>query len=130
MRWRDDTTLPSLHCGISVPSMSAMGHFRQIGTLRTLTGCPVRSESGHAHACLEMSAKCQKRTHAPRLRLRALTLQLFDSSALSPFSSSHAVDRFEAHFEKSVLLFAPVSALMRRQGLAPARPAIRPCAAA
>src|SRR5262245_57350579 len=33
--------------------LAAMGHFRQIGTLRTLMGCPLRSKSGHAHAYLE-----------------------------------------------------------------------------
>ena len=45
-----------LHCGISILPLSAFGHFRQIGTLRTLTGCPLRSESGHVHAGLGMSA--------------------------------------------------------------------------
>src|SRR5262249_19061490 len=30
--------------------------FVRIGTLRMLTGRPLRSESGHAHACLEISA--------------------------------------------------------------------------
>jgi len=43
-----------LHCGIFDPSMSALGHFRQIGTPLTLTGCPLRPKSGHARACLVM----------------------------------------------------------------------------
>src|SRR5262245_39482833 len=36
--------------------MSALGHFRQMGAVPTLTGCPLRSNSGHAHACHDMSA--------------------------------------------------------------------------
>src|SRR5262249_18659556 len=38
-----------------------------------------------SRACLDVSALCQKRTHAPRLRVRALVLQLLDFSALSLF---------------------------------------------
>src|SRR5215472_4455095 len=38
------------------PLMSALGHFRQIGTLPTLSTCPLRSKSGQANACLDMSA--------------------------------------------------------------------------
>src|SRR6516165_3995512 len=48
-----------LRCGISTRPVTAVGHFRQIGTLPTLTGCPLRSESGQAHACLDMSASCR-----------------------------------------------------------------------
>src|SRR5262245_26423592 len=98
--------------------MFALGQDRPSQSGRDSRRCPLRSDSDPITASHQSAASCHKRTHAPRLKLRPLTLQLFDSSALSPFSSSHAVDRFEAHFEKSVLLFAPVSALMRRQGLA------------
>ena len=45
----------AVHRSNGGPLMSALGHFRQIGTLRTLMGCPLRSKSGHAHAYLEMS---------------------------------------------------------------------------
>jgi hypothetical protein len=55
---------------------------------------------------LTTSSACQKRTHAPRLRFRALVLQLFDFSALSLFSSSHGVDHFEGHFEEFVPVFS------------------------
>src|SRR5215813_4855164 len=37
-------------------SLSALGHFRQMGTVPTLTGCPLRFKSGYAHACHDMSA--------------------------------------------------------------------------
>src|SRR5262249_32012662 len=37
----------SLHCGILIPSMSALDHFRQIGAVATLRGCPLRPASGH-----------------------------------------------------------------------------------
>src|SRR5262249_29201299 len=36
-----------LHCGISVLSLSAMGQFRRIDVLATLSPCPLGSESGH-----------------------------------------------------------------------------------
>src|SRR5260370_16526671 len=36
-----------LRCGILMPPMSALGHFRQIGTVATLRGCLLRPESGH-----------------------------------------------------------------------------------
>src|SRR5262245_17617624 len=48
--------------------MTALGHFRQIGRLPTLMGCPLHSESRHAHVCLDMSASCQKQTHALQQR--------------------------------------------------------------
>src|SRR5262245_30380637 len=41
-----------------------LGHPRRIGRLPPLAACPVRSESGYAHACLDMSAKCQLRPNA------------------------------------------------------------------
>jgi hypothetical protein len=44
----------------------AVGHFRQIGTLPTLMGCPLHSESRHAHVCLDMSASCYEHTIASR----------------------------------------------------------------
>jgi hypothetical protein len=55
-----------LHCGSSIRPMSALGHFRQIGTLRTLTGCPLRSESGQVGGHRAKSALCQSRPNAPQ----------------------------------------------------------------
>jgi len=66
----------------------AMGHFRQIGTLPPLTRCPLRSESGHARTGLDMSASCQKRTHAPLLKAwstEQLGAQLGEFVRLSSF---------------------------------------------
>jgi hypothetical protein len=54
------------HRGKSGHSMSALGHFRQIGMLPTLGACPLRSKSGQANACLDMSALCQHQTRAPQ----------------------------------------------------------------
>src|SRR5262245_15234832 len=89
------------------PTNDAMGHFRQIGTLPPLTRCPLRSESGHARTGLDMSASCQKRTHAPVVVIRVLVPQPLDPMTLFPFSSSASVDHFEGHFEESVPVFAP-----------------------
>src|SRR5262245_9678770 len=49
----------AVHRSKSGHSLSALGHFRQIGRLPTLMGCPLHSESRHAHVCLDMSASCQ-----------------------------------------------------------------------
>ena len=68
-------------------SMSALGHFRQIGTLRTITGCPLRSESGHAHAYLEMSALCHERTHAVQQKI---LYSITSSASSGPKSSGRA----------------------------------------
>ena len=57
-----------LHCGISVPSMSALGHSRPVEGPPVAGACPLRSESGHALASLDMSAKCQSRSRAPPQR--------------------------------------------------------------
>src|SRR5262249_34114325 len=64
-----------------------------------------RKQTSPSAAC--MSAKCQKRTHAPRVELRLLVPQLTDPIALFPFSSSDSLDHFERHFEESVPVFAP-----------------------
>src|SRR5262249_26041306 len=53
---------PVTRCAFS--PMSELGHPRRIGRLTPLAACPVRSESGYAHACLDMSAKCQLRPNA------------------------------------------------------------------
>src|SRR5262249_34700423 len=37
----DSTAGDLLHCGISKEPLSAVGHSRRIGTLPTLTGCPL-----------------------------------------------------------------------------------------
>src|SRR5262245_23547957 len=47
----DDATLSPLHCGISVPSMSVLGHLRLIDMLATPLRCPLyprkQTSSGH-----------------------------------------------------------------------------------
>src|SRR5262245_45489088 len=66
----DDTTLSPLHCGISVPSMSAWVRSGHHPFTKPCPLCPrKRTKSGH----LEKSALCQKRTNA--LQQKA---QLFD----------------------------------------------------
>src|SRR5947209_11295511 len=47
-----------LHCGISVSSMSALGHSRQTETLPTLAACPLRPESGQIAVSLGLSVLC------------------------------------------------------------------------
>src|SRR6516165_9789033 len=44
--------------------MSALGHSRRTKPGSGFARCPLRSESGHALASLDMSAKCQKRHNA------------------------------------------------------------------
>src|SRR5262249_48864176 len=58
----EDTTAGGLlHCGISAPSMSALGHQQPRRSKPYHGACPLRSKSGQANACLAMSAWCQKR---------------------------------------------------------------------
>src|SRR5262249_31981012 len=89
-----------LHCGISVASMSALGHFRQIGRLPTLMGCPLHSESRHAHVCLDMSASCRFCCRSP--------LQAFlvgDSVAVMRFATGAGDDGAAESRPGAVFLF-------------------------
>jgi hypothetical protein len=51
-----------------------------------------------------------KRTHAPRVAIRLLMPQLFDSVPLFPVFSFEAREHFEGHFEESVPVFASANA--------------------
>src|SRR5262245_20510491 len=62
----DSTAGDLLHCGISVPLMTALGHSRPVEGPPVAGACPLRSESGHALASLDMSAKCHEPNHARR----------------------------------------------------------------
>ena len=82
----------------------AMGHFRQIGTLPPLTRCPLRSESGHARTGLDLSASCQKRTHAPLLKAWSTTPQLVDSARLFPIFRHNSTEQLGAQLGEFVRL--------------------------
>src|SRR5262249_35325280 len=60
----------ALHCGISVPSMSALGHSRPVEGPPVAGACPLRSESGHALAS-SICPLCAKSdlTQCSKLRL-------------------------------------------------------------
>jgi hypothetical protein len=94
----------SLHCEILVPSMSALGQSRQIGTLPPLTGCPLRSKSGQANACLGMSIQCH--TGAPKLRSRTT------SACCGPSWGRHGPPVWLEHHPGFTYCFFHSSALM------------------
>jgi hypothetical protein len=52
-----------LRCESLEPSMSQMGHFRQINPLPTLSGCPLRSDRVRTFAPQRFDAVCQ--SHRP-----------------------------------------------------------------
>ena len=58
---RDATVGDGNDAGGGEPTIQLL---RQIGTLLALAACPLRSESGQAHACLDMSASCRSRHNA------------------------------------------------------------------
>ena len=51
-----------LRCESLEPSMSQMGHFRQINPLPTLSGCPLRSDRVRTFAPQRFDAVCHKPT--------------------------------------------------------------------
>src|SRR5262249_33843532 len=109
-----------LRWGFSSPSLSVWGHFRKIGTLPPLAACPLRSKSGQANACLDLSALCHVWT-APSWqdfssRLQAGSVQ----PCVRPVSAAHKAaghnafrgsgpsqkPAFEMHWHKWVVLIA------------------------
>src|SRR5262249_268032 len=74
-----------LHCGISVPLMSALGHQQTTDLMSPGGGCPLYPRERQTAESVGMSALCQKQTNAPqqitsirsrRLRARAALVAL------------------------------------------------------